>query len=73
MINATFGYIVRTENAYGDHWVSRRIYMDYNAALTVKHNLQDTGRYIRVYVVPATQDQFNHDAISILGLDGEEE
>ncbi len=50
-------YIVRVENKHGNFWLGQRVYSSYDAVLTVKHNLQDTGRYTRVYVVPATDGQ----------------
>ena len=56
---APFGYIVRVENKHGDFWLGQNVYTDYTSVLTVKHNLQDTRRYSRVYVVPATEEQFN--------------
>jgi uncharacterized protein (DUF1786 family) len=58
MSNAEYGYIVRVSHEHGDSWLGQRIYMEYVAALTVKHNLRDIKRYARVYVVPATKAQF---------------
>jgi len=53
------GYIVRVTNEHGDHWLGQRVYLSYNSALVVKHNLIDAGRYQRVYVVPATQENID--------------
>ena len=60
----SFGFIVRVATKQGDFWLGQRVYMDYNGVLTVKHNLQDTKRYLRVYVVPATSEQYDK-ALSI--------
>ncbi len=57
-MNAEYGYIVRVENKHGDFWLGQRVYQDYDSALCVKHNLQDTKRYSRVYIVPATVAQY---------------
>jgi hypothetical protein len=58
-----FGYIVRVANKHGDFWLGQRVYKSYDSALTVKHNHMDAGRYTRVYVIPATDDQL-HSALS---------
>ena len=54
-----FGYIVRVTNKHGDFWLGQNVYASYDSALVVKHNVKDSGRYNRVYVVPATEGQFN--------------
>lgn len=53
-----YGYIVRVQNKHGDFWLGQRVYLTYDDALTVKHNVQDTKRYIRVYIVPANAEQY---------------
>lgn len=52
-------YIVRVVTTSGDYWLGQRVYMLYNNALVVKHNLQDSGRYVRVYILTATQEQIS--------------
>jgi hypothetical protein len=51
------GYVVRVANKHGDFWLGQRVYMSYDSALTVKHNVADTRRYDRVYILPATTEQ----------------
>ena len=59
-MNNKFGYIVRVVTKQGqDCWLGQRVYTSYDAVLCVKHNVQDSNRYARVYVLPATKDQRN--------------
>ncbi len=54
-----YGFIIRVVTKDGDFWLGQRIYFTYDSVLCVKHNIQDTNRYLRVYVVPATRNQLN--------------
>lgn len=59
------GYVVRVANKHGDFWLGSRVYMSYDSALTVKHNVADTRRYDRVYILPATVEQQDN-ALSVV-------
>jgi hypothetical protein len=58
MDNDPNGYIVRVETKHGeDCWLGQRVYLSYDSAVIVKHNVMDSGRYRRVYVRIATLEQ----------------
>jgi hypothetical protein len=58
--HSEFGFIVMVRDRGQDE--ARRlpkIYPDHPAAICVKHNLQDTGRYNSVYVREATAGEID--------------
>lgn len=62
------GWIVRVVTKDGDYWLGQRIYLSIESARTVRRNKMDgnrAGRYLRIYIVPATEEQFNT-ALSIV-------
>ena len=64
------GYIVRVVREDGDFWLGTRVYLKLASAQVVRRNLTENNplnpqRYLRVYIVPATQEQ-RKSALSVI-------